>query len=140
VILLQVHNYGSQWKKSAFPPYVIFMMKQRSQFGLATSRSRRHKKLWEHFYTTYHWFFRGGVPPQGASINFQGAWVLTHPATWKVWSINLPINTFVCTAYLKSGVLETNDNHFRTTSIHKTATTARLALARQYDGVRDFVQ
>jgi len=25
--------------------------------------------------------------------------------------MNLPINKFVCTAYLKSGVLETNDNH-----------------------------
>jgi len=31
-------NNGSHQKKSAFPPYVVFMMKQRPQFRWATSR------------------------------------------------------------------------------------------------------
>jgi len=33
---MMLHNDGSHRKKSAFPPYVVFMMKQRSQFGWAT--------------------------------------------------------------------------------------------------------
>jgi len=33
-----LHNDGSHRKKSAFPPYVVFMMKQRPQFGWTTSR------------------------------------------------------------------------------------------------------
>jgi len=33
-----LHNDGSYWKKSAFPQYIVFMMKQRPQFGWATSR------------------------------------------------------------------------------------------------------
>jgi len=33
-----LHSHGSHRKKSAFPPYIIFMMKQTSQFGWATSR------------------------------------------------------------------------------------------------------
>jgi len=37
-------------------------------------------------------------------------------------------------------VLETNDNHFKTTFTNQTTTTAGLALARQYYRVRDFVQ
>jgi len=32
--------------------------------------------------------------------------------------INLTTNKFVFKAYLKSGVLETNDNHLRTTAVH----------------------
>jgi len=32
---------------------------------------------------------------------------LTRPTAWKVWSINLPINAVVFTAYLKSGGIET---------------------------------
>jgi len=33
-----LHNDGNHRKKSAFPPYVVFMMKQRPQFGWTTSR------------------------------------------------------------------------------------------------------
>jgi len=56
---------------------------------------------------------------------------LTCPATWKVRSINSPINTTVFATYLKSGGLETKDNYLITTAIHQTTTTAGLALARK---------
>ena len=49
---------------------------------------------------------RGGTPPRGESINFQVAQALTCFRTWKLWSRNLPINTFAFTAYLKSGGLK----------------------------------
>jgi len=39
-------------------------------------------------------FLTGRSPPQGASINVQGARVLTRFAKCKVGSINLPINAF----------------------------------------------
>jgi len=42
------------------------MMKQRSQFGLATSGSRRHKKLRERFDTMHQWFStRASRHPRG---------------------------------------------------------------------------
>jgi len=44
-----------------------------------------------------------GRSPQGASLNFHGSARPYAPYTWKVWSMNLPINTFVFTE--KSGVL-----------------------------------
>jgi len=48
-----LHNDGSHRKKSAFPPYVAFMMKQKPQFSWATSKSRRHKMLRERFDAVY---------------------------------------------------------------------------------------
>jgi len=50
---MMFHNDGSHRRKSAFPPYVVSMMKQRPQFGWATSESRRHKKLRVRFDTIY---------------------------------------------------------------------------------------
>jgi len=38
-VFMMLQNDGSHRKKSAFPPYVVFMMKQRPQFGWATSRA-----------------------------------------------------------------------------------------------------
>jgi len=35
---MTLHNDGSHRKKSAFPPYVVFMMNQRPQFGWATTK------------------------------------------------------------------------------------------------------
>jgi len=114
-----LHNDGSHRKKSVFPPYVVFMMEQRPQFGWATSGvvdTRSYGSVLM-VYSIYQWFFnRDGAPLQGVWINFQRARALTRTATWKVWSINLPIDTFVCAAYLTSGVPEANDNHFKTTS------------------------
>jgi len=37
-VFVMLQNDGSHRKKSAFPPYVVLMMKQRPQFGCATSR------------------------------------------------------------------------------------------------------
>ena len=37
-VFIMLPNDGNHRKKSAFPPYVVFMMKERPQFGWATSR------------------------------------------------------------------------------------------------------
>jgi len=39
---------------------------------------------------------------RGASMNFQGERDLTRSTIRKVWSLNLPMTTFVFTTYLKS--------------------------------------
>jgi len=49
-------------------------------------------------------FLAGGTPPQGVSINFKVTRDLMCSTTWKVWSINLPRNTFA--TFLKSRGLE----------------------------------
>ena len=55
----------------------------------------------------------GGVNiPRGGQYS-KGARALTRPTTWKVLSINSPINTFVFTTYFMSGGRETKDNYLR---------------------------
>ena len=51
------------------------------------------------------WLWMVRAHPKGESIYFQGMWALTRFRTRKFWLINLPKNTFVFTAYLKSGGL-----------------------------------
>ena len=65
------------------------------QFGWANSRW--HKSYGSPVYTIHQWFLTAeGASLQGASSNFQGG-ASPCPTTWKVWSINLPINTSVFT-------------------------------------------
>ena len=71
------------------------------------------------------WFLTGErAPPRGESINFQGErepfCALQH-GNFDQW-INQQINTFVCTAYLKSGGLETK-NYFKGGVIKRLRTT-----------------
>ena len=65
------------------------------------------------------WFLMVRAPPKVESIYFQGTRALTRFRTRKFWSINLSKNTFAFTAYLKSGGLETKDNHVRERSRKK---------------------
>jgi len=44
----------------------------------------------------------------GRQLISRGARALMCPTTWKVWSMNWSINTFVFTAYSKLGVLKQN--------------------------------
>ena len=88
-------------RKVRFHHTLPFMTKQRGQFGCATFRW--HKKsldLW--FYT-----------PVARELR-----TFRRPTTWRIWSINIPINAPSFTAYLKSVGLETKDNYLRNTAIH----------------------
>ena len=91
----EVYNYSTQQKKQriyAHNSWLIFSV-------------NRH---------LHQWFLTGKTRPcRGMSINFkEGTSPLFTFPTRKVesCSLNLPINTFVFTAYLKSGWLETKDN------------------------------
>jgi len=55
-----LHNDGIHPKKSAFPPYVVFMMKQRSQFGWATSRLD-DTRSYGSVLILYQWFLTGAA-------------------------------------------------------------------------------
>ena len=61
------------------------------------------------------WFLTGGVrASRVASINFQeGARPFKRCKTLKIWSINLPNNTFSFTIYLLPGELQPKDKYLR---------------------------
>ena len=66
------------------------------------------------------------MPPWGVSINFHRGASPYVPTTWKALSLNLSINTFVFTAYIKSGGTETKDNYSRGGVVEKRLRTTVL--------------
>jgi len=106
---------------------------------IAEDCSGRHKKLRDHWYYAPVVLNRGARHPRGRQQISSVARALTRPTIWKVWSINLPINTSVFTveeAWNKGQLLENhcytlNSNHSRTSFSTKMVSCSRHLRSRR---------